>query len=85
MPGRVAESIIEKRLVKDKHHFSRKNSEFWRKHAGELPLPFLALETDGNPMSQMAGTKLDSFVMSAHRLNKELRKISGKTGKSFKR
>ena len=76
MPGRIAESIITKRLVQDKHLFSRKNGEFWREHSGTLPLPFLALETDGNPFSQMVETKLDSFVMSAHRLNKELKKIS---------
>jgi len=75
MPGRIAESIITKRLEEDKHLFSRNNSAFWREHRGALPLPFLALETDGNPLSQMVETKLDSFVMSAHRLNRELKKI----------
>ena len=82
MPGRIAESIIEKRLAKDKYRFSRKDGSFWRKHGGELPLPFLALETDGNPMSQMIETKLDSFVMSAHRLKKELKEKHFKSGKS---
>ena len=82
MPGRIAESIITKRLEEDKHLFSRKNSEFWREHSGNLPLPFLALETDGNPLSQMVETKLDSFVMSAHRLKKELKEKPGKNGKS---
>jgi predicted nucleotide-binding protein (sugar kinase/HSP70/actin superfamily) len=78
MPGRIAESVITRRLEKDKHLFSRKNSRFWQEHQGRLPLPFLALETDGNPMSQMVETKLDSFVMSAHRLKKELKRIREK-------
>jgi predicted CoA-substrate-specific enzyme activase len=75
MPGRIAESIISQRLEEDKHLFSRQRSGFWKKHRGSLPLPFLALETDGNPLSQMIETKLDSFVMSAHRLKQELKKV----------
>jgi predicted CoA-substrate-specific enzyme activase len=78
MPGRIAESIISQRLEEDKPLFSRKRSGFWNDHRGSLPLPFLALETDGNPLSQMVETKLDSFVMSAHRLKQELWKMENK-------
>jgi len=73
MPGRIAESIISKRLEEDKHLFSRKRKQFWEKHRFNLPLPFLSLETDGNPLSQMVETKLESFIMSAHRLKGELK------------
>lgn len=82
MPGRIAESIINNRLEKDKYLFSRRNGEFWKKHQDKLPLPFLALETDGNPMSQMIETKLDSFIMGAHRLKKELKELNFTNGKS---
>jgi predicted nucleotide-binding protein (sugar kinase/HSP70/actin superfamily) len=73
MPGRIAEAMISKRLEADKHLFSRRRSGFWRLNSGHLPLPFLALETDGNPLSQTVETKLDSFVLSAHRLKQEMR------------
>ncbi|UCF88841.1 MAG: hypothetical protein JSV70_00890, partial [bacterium] len=82
MPGRIAEAVITKRLEEDKHLFSRKGGRFWKANSRHLPLPFLALETDGNPLSQMVETKLDSFVMAAHRLKKELKNHSAKSGKS---
>ena len=40
---------------------------------GRYSLPFLAMETDGSSLSQMAETKLESFIRSAHRLNRELK------------
>jgi predicted nucleotide-binding protein (sugar kinase/HSP70/actin superfamily) len=72
MPGRIAEAIISKRLEEDKHLFSKKRMSFWRQNSRHLPLPFLALETDGNPLSQTVETKLDSFVLSAQRLKREM-------------
>jgi predicted nucleotide-binding protein (sugar kinase/HSP70/actin superfamily) len=72
MPGRIAEALISHRLEEDKPLFSRHNRGFWSRQNGRLSLPFLALETDGNPLSQMAETKLESFILSAHRLNREL-------------
>jgi predicted nucleotide-binding protein (sugar kinase/HSP70/actin superfamily) len=73
MPGRIAEAVINHRLVKDKPLFSRKNGQFWKRSNGRYSLPFLAMETDGSSLSQMAETKLESFIRSAHRLNRELK------------
>ncbi len=72
MPGRIAEAIISKRLEEDKHLFSRKKMSFWSRNSRHLPLPFLALETDGNPLTQTVETKLDSFVLSAQRLKRKM-------------
>jgi len=74
MPGRLAEAIITHRLKEDKPLFSRDNSRFWETSRSALPLPFLALETDGSALSQMAEAKLESFIRSAHRLKEEMRK-----------
>lgn len=78
MPGRIAEAIVSKRLEQDKYLFSRERRDFWRYYSTRLPLPFLALETDGNPLPQTMETKLDSFVLSAHRLNDELKELKRK-------
>ena len=81
MPGRIAEAVIGHRLEKDKPFFSRKNTAFWKHRGKSLSLPFLALETDGSSMSQMEETKLESFIRSAHRLNRELKEMEEKDGK----
>ncbi|MBN2721132.1 MAG: CoA activase, partial [Proteobacteria bacterium] len=74
MPGRLAEAIITHRLKKDKPFFSRNDSSFWEAARSVVPLPFLALETDGSVLSQMAEAKLESFIRSAHRLKEEMGK-----------
>jgi len=38
----------------------------------DLPLPFLAIESDGNPFPQLVDARLESFVLAAHRLKGEL-------------
>ncbi|UCF31883.1 MAG: CoA activase [bacterium] len=77
MPCRIAESIIGHRLVEDKPHFSRNRGDFWTVNRNRLPLPFLALETDGNAPSQLTETRLESFILSAHRLKRELSSPTG--------
>jgi predicted nucleotide-binding protein (sugar kinase/HSP70/actin superfamily) len=84
MPGRIAEAVIKHRIADDKPAFSRKNGKFWRDNKGCFSFPFLALETDGKPLSQMAETKLESFIRSAHRFNRELKETEGgKSGSTF--
>ena len=77
MPGRLAEAIITHRMKEEKPFFSKENSRFWENRKDVLPLPFLALETDGSSLSQMAEAKLESFIRSAHRLKEELRREKG--------
>jgi predicted CoA-substrate-specific enzyme activase len=74
MPCRIAESIVSYRLREEKENFSRHNRKFWNRQKGKLPLPFLAIESDGNPFPQLVETRLESLLLSANRLKEELRK-----------
>jgi predicted CoA-substrate-specific enzyme activase len=73
MPCRIAESILAYRLPADKEHFSRHNARFWSTNKEELPLPFLAIESDGNAFPQVIEARLESLVLSAHRLKRLVR------------
>jgi predicted CoA-substrate-specific enzyme activase len=68
MPCRIAESILAYRLVDEKENFSLKRGKFWAANKDRLPLPFLAIESDGNPFPQLVETQLESFLLSANRL-----------------
>ena len=68
MPCRIAESILAYRLPEEKARFSRHNGRFWEQNKNELPLPFLAIESDGNAFPQVVEARLESLVLSAQRL-----------------
>lgn len=72
MPCRIAESVLNHRLIDEKENFSRHEGAFWAEHKNELPLPFLAIETDGNSFPQVVEARLESLVLSAQRLKAEL-------------
>ena len=72
MPCRIAESVLNHRLLDEKENFSRHNGTFWEEHKRELPLPFLAIESDGNAFPQVVEARLESLVLSAQRLKSEL-------------
>jgi predicted CoA-substrate-specific enzyme activase len=72
MPSRIAESIITYRLADEKEHFSLHNRAFWAGARGNIPLPFLAIESDGTPFPQLVETRLESLLLSARRLKEEL-------------
>ncbi len=74
MPCRIAESILNHRLIDEKENFSRHSGAFWAEQKNELPLPFLAIETDGNSFPQVVEARLESLVLSAQRLKSELDK-----------
>ncbi|MRR33152.1 CoA activase [bacterium] len=73
MPCRIAESILAYRLVDEKENFSRHNGSFWAANKERFPLPFLAIESDGNPFPQLVETRLESLIISANRLKESLR------------
>jgi len=75
MPCRIAESILAYRLMDEKENFSRRNGSFWAANKERLPLPFLAIESDGNPFPQLVETRLESLVLSANRLKESLREV----------
>ncbi len=76
MPCRIAESVLNHRLIDEKENFSRHSGAFWAEHKNELPLPFLAIETDGNAFPQVVEARLESLVLSAQRLKSEMDKAA---------
>jgi hypothetical protein len=75
MPCRIAESVVGYRLAEEKENFSRQNGAFWNRNRKDLPLPFLAIESDGNPFPQLVETRLESLLLSANRLKEGLREM----------
>jgi predicted nucleotide-binding protein (sugar kinase/HSP70/actin superfamily) len=73
MPCRIAESILSYRLEHEKEHFSRSKGSFWARNKETLHLPFLAIESDGTPFSQLVKTRLESLLLAANRLKDDLR------------
>jgi predicted nucleotide-binding protein (sugar kinase/HSP70/actin superfamily) len=73
MPCRIAESILTCRLWQEKAAFSRLRGAFWEKNGDELPLPFLAVESDGNPFPQVVQARIESFLLAARRLKDGLK------------
>jgi predicted nucleotide-binding protein (sugar kinase/HSP70/actin superfamily) len=71
MPCRIAEAVLNCRLPAETAALP------WKRSSSRLPgmesaLPFLAIETDGNPFPQLVEARLDSFVLAARRLRDEL-------------
>lgn len=60
MPCRIAEAVLSSRLAGGKSLDSG------------LPLPFLAIETDGTVFSQLVEARLESFLLAAQRLRDRL-------------
>ncbi|MHC1698243.1 MAG: acyl-CoA dehydratase activase [Geobacteraceae bacterium] len=73
MPCRIAESILSYRLEEEKANFSRLRGSYWTRNKEQLQLPFLAIESDGTPFSQLVKTRLESLILSANRLKEDLR------------
>ncbi|WP_031482921.1 acyl-CoA dehydratase activase [Maridesulfovibrio frigidus] len=72
MPSRVAESILSEKFRAVSA--GNKASSFLE---DDTRLPFLAIETDGNPFPQLIEARLEAFCLQASRLH--LRKINQKT------
>ena len=54
-------------ISKDKPHVQRVLSEFEN-------LPFMTIEVDGSPFSQLVEAKLESFMLQADRVHNEMKK-----------
>jgi predicted CoA-substrate-specific enzyme activase len=79
MPSRVAESVLsEKFTAGEKAELLLKTNGGGSDHYGDLldtkdrKLPFLAIETDGNPYPQIIEARLEAFSLQAKRLHERL-------------
>lgn len=75
MPSRLAEAILTYRLSDEKAAFSHDNEAFWKACQGQLALPFLAIESDGNAFSQVVEARLETFILSVKRFKTELDRL----------
>jgi len=72
MPNRVSEAILNREMNRGK----RNSGKHYGKESGSVaedllnrPLPFLAIESDGNPFPQIIQAKLEVFLMQAARIH----------------
>jgi len=69
MPSRLAEAILSEEMnVDGKEAASKKKVKI----AGLSHLPFLAIETDGNPFPPIIESKLEAFCLQANRVHKKM-------------
>lgn len=75
MPSRVAEAVLKKEMNVN----GIRRIPLWEKKINGLEninnLPFLAIETDGNPFPQVIDANLEAFVLRAKRVHQELIKL----------
>ncbi|MBN1664950.1 MAG: activase [Deltaproteobacteria bacterium] len=70
MPNRIAEAILTREMSRG----WQSNNGNGRQHLDQIEeLPFLAIETDGNPFPQIITAKLEVFMMQALRLHESMR------------
>ena len=68
---RMAESILNNNMILDKKLMVNKDSVFNDKIYDldkNMPLPYLAIESDGNPYPQIVEAKLEIFALQANRV-----------------
>ena len=69
MPGRIAESLLHTGIQKKKLMISE-DKEMVSRVMNKFPhLPYLAIETDGNPFPQLIEAKLDIFLLQVKRIH----------------
>ncbi len=74
MPNRVSEAILTREMSRDRE--SRRKGGKQRKSGGDglvQELPFLAIESDGNPFPQIVTAKLEVFLLQAARVHQVMR------------
>ena len=75
MPSRVAEAVLNEKFTTTEKRDQLKNGHAtpWMPIlAKEQKLPFVAIETDGNPFPQLIEARLEAFRLQAERLNEQI-------------
>jgi predicted CoA-substrate-specific enzyme activase len=75
MPSRVAEAVLNEKFTTTEKKAALHNGRAgqWQAIlAKERKLPFIAIETDGNPFPQLIEARLETFCLQAQRLNEQM-------------
>ncbi|MGE5474123.1 MAG: acyl-CoA dehydratase activase [Ignavibacteriales bacterium] len=76
MPSRIAEAILSTKLSSHKSKITQ--SEIVKTVIEKYPnLPFLSIETDGNPFPQVIDIKLEAFALQVQRINEIVNSLKG--------
>jgi predicted CoA-substrate-specific enzyme activase len=73
MPSRVAEAILSEKFTTAEKKEQLHNGAAWGTLLDkERKLPFIAIETDGNPFPQLIEARMEAFCLQAQRLNEQM-------------
>ncbi|OPY09546.1 MAG: 2-hydroxyglutaryl-CoA dehydratase, D-component [Syntrophus sp. PtaB.Bin001] len=76
MPNRVSEAILSREMNRGKRIINTGNDTGSEAESVlNSPLPFLAIESDGNPFPQVIQAKLEVFLMQAARIHARLQTV----------
>ncbi len=82
MPTRITEAVVLPELTVEGKEKALKNSDpyftmsdYWN---GKMHIPFLTIETDGNPFPQIIEAKLETFILQAKRSSRLMKQNSKK-------
>jgi hypothetical protein len=74
MPNRIAEAILSREMNREGKGTLKENSERALRLLERFDhLPFLAVESDGNPFPQIITAKLETFLLQARRVHEAMR------------
>lgn len=75
MPSRIAEAVINGKMNEIKESIAE-DKDFVKKVMEHYPsLPFLNIETDGNPFPQIVEAKLETFCLQVERLHGYIKQV----------
>jgi len=75
MPSRLSEALLNKEMtLEGKYKFGNLKRNGYSESVSSLP--FLYIESDGNPFPQITQSRLEIFMMQAEKLNYDMKKAS---------
>lgn len=76
MPNRLSEAILNNKMGKE-HILQHRHDDMTRTVMQEVShLPFLAVESDGNPFPQVIEARLETFMLQAFRLHEVMERYN---------
>ena len=76
MPNRLSEAILNNKMAKE-HILKHRHDDMTRTVMEEVShLPFLAVESDGNPFPQVIEARLETFMLQSYRLHEVMQKYN---------
>jgi len=72
MPSRVAEALLTEEMTLKGKAAASKDKAYLARYKGTGALPFLAIETDGNPYPQIIEARLETFCLQSKRIHEKM-------------